>query len=85
MFVFLLDCLRFSKLLKLHQTKSRISSNLLKRKQENKHRVSLTGILERATLRKSVIRERASKVVFLAFSKLYYACVIDDNGDCTRS
>jgi len=28
---FLLDCLRFSKLLKLHQTEDRISSNLLKR------------------------------------------------------
>jgi len=26
-------------------------------------------------------RERASKVVSLAFSKLYYACVVDDNGD----
>jgi len=31
MLVFLLDCLRFSKLLKLHQTEGRISSNLLKR------------------------------------------------------
>jgi len=39
MLVFLLDRLRFSKLLKLHQTEGRISSNLLKRKQENKHRV----------------------------------------------
>jgi len=31
--VFLLDCLRFSKLLKLHHIKRRISNNLLKRKQ----------------------------------------------------
>jgi len=38
-----------------------------------------------ATLWTSVIRERASKVVSLAFSKLYYACVIDDSGDRTRS
>jgi len=29
MLVFLLDCLRFSKLLKLYQTEGRISSNLL--------------------------------------------------------
>jgi len=29
MFVFLLDCLRFSKLLKLHQIESRISNNSL--------------------------------------------------------
>jgi len=40
---FLLNCLRFGKLLKLHQIKGRISSNLLKRKQgiqqEKKHRV----------------------------------------------
>jgi len=28
-----------------------------------------------------VIRERASKVVSLAFSKLYYACVVNDSGD----
>jgi len=41
MLAFLLDCLRSSKLLKLNQTEGRISSNLLKRKQENKHRVSL--------------------------------------------
>jgi len=33
MLVFLLDRLRFNKLLKLYQTESRISSNLLKRKQ----------------------------------------------------
>jgi len=32
-----------------------------------------------------VIRERASKVVSLAFSKLYYACVVNDNGDRTVS
>jgi len=25
-------------------------------------------------------REKASKVVSLAFSKLYYACVVDDSG-----
>jgi len=30
-------------------------------------------------------RERASKVVSLAFSKLYYACVVDDSGDRTVS
>jgi len=36
MLVFLLDCLRCSKLLKLHQTEGRISSNLLKRKQSSK-------------------------------------------------
>jgi len=36
MFVFLLDCLRFSKLLKLHHTERRISNNLLKRKQSSK-------------------------------------------------
>jgi len=28
-----------------------------------------------------VIRERASKVVSLAFFKLYYVCVVDDSGD----
>jgi len=33
---FLLDCLRFSKLLKLHQTEGRISSNLIKRKQSSR-------------------------------------------------
>jgi len=33
MLVFLLDCLLFSKLLKIHQTEGRISNNLLKRKQ----------------------------------------------------
>jgi len=32
-----------------------------------------------------VIRERASKVVSLAFSKLYYACVVNDSGDRTVS
>jgi len=32
-----------------------------------------------------VIRERTSKVVSLAFSKLYYACVVDDNEDRTGS
>jgi len=36
MLVFLLDCLRFSKLLKLHQIEDRISSNLLKRKQSSR-------------------------------------------------
>jgi len=36
MLVFLLDCLRFSKLLKLHQTEGRISNNLLKRKQSSR-------------------------------------------------
>jgi len=36
MLVFLLDCLRFSKLLKLYQTEGRISSNLLKRKQSSR-------------------------------------------------
>jgi len=36
MLVFLLDCLRFSKLLKFHQTEGRISSNLLKRKQSSR-------------------------------------------------
>jgi len=36
MFFFLLDYLHFSKLLKLHQTEGRISSNLLKRKQSRK-------------------------------------------------
>jgi len=36
MLVFLLDCLHFSKLLKLHQTEGRISSNLLKRKQSSR-------------------------------------------------
>jgi len=35
MLVFLLDCLRFSKLLKLHRIEDRISSNLLKREQSN--------------------------------------------------
>jgi len=33
----------------------------------------------------SVIRESASKVVSLAFSKLHYACVVDDSGDLTGS
>jgi len=32
-----------------------------------------------------VIRERASKVVSLAFSKLYYACVVNDSRDRTVS
>jgi len=32
-----------------------------------------------------MIRERASKVVSLAFSKLYYACVVDNSGDRTGS
>jgi len=36
MLVFLLDCLHFNKLLKLHQTEGRISSNLLKRKQSSR-------------------------------------------------
>jgi len=36
MLSFLLDCLRFNKLLKLHQTEGRISSNLLKRKQSSR-------------------------------------------------
>jgi len=38
-----------------------------------------------ATLWISVIRERASKVVSLAFSKLYYACAVNDSGDRTVS
>jgi len=33
----------------------------------------------------SVIQERASKVVSLVFSKLYYACMVDDSGDRTGS
>jgi len=33
----------------------------------------------------SVIRERASKVISLAFSKLYYAYVVNDSEDRTRS
>jgi len=37
------------------------------------------------TLWINVIRKRASKVVSLAFSKLYYACVVDDSGDSTES
>jgi len=32
-----------------------------------------------------VIREKASKVVSLTFSKLYYTCVVDDSGDRTVS
>jgi len=36
MLVFLLDCLHFSKLLKLHQTEGKISSNLLNRQQFSK-------------------------------------------------
>jgi len=36
MLVFLLDCLCFCKLLKLHQTEDKISSNLLKRKQSSR-------------------------------------------------
>jgi len=41
-----------------------------------------------ATLWINVIQERASKVVSLAFSELYYACVVDsgdDSGDHTGS
>jgi len=38
-----------------------------------------------ATLGISVIREKVSKVVALIFSKLYYACVVDDIGDRTGS
>jgi len=37
------------------------------------------------TLWISVIREKASKVISLAFSKLYYTCVVNDNGDRTVS
>jgi len=37
MLVFLLDCLCFNKLLKLHQTEGKIFSNL---QQENKHHAS---------------------------------------------
>jgi len=32
-----------------------------------------------------MIRERASKVVSLAFCKLYYACVVNDGRDRTVS
>jgi len=38
--LFLLDCLRFSKLLKLHQIEGRISSNFLKRKQSSRKQAS---------------------------------------------
>jgi len=31
-----------------------------------------------------VILEKTSEVVFLSFSKLYCACIVDDSGDHTR-
>jgi len=44
MLVFLLDRLRFNKLLKLHQTESRIFNNLLKRKQAGKQASCAAGL-----------------------------------------
>jgi len=41
MLVFLLDCLRFSKLLKLHQIEGRISSNLLKVRKQSSRKTSI--------------------------------------------
>jgi len=41
MLVFLLDCLRFSKLVKLHQTEGRISTKTQAIQQENKQHMPL--------------------------------------------
>jgi len=56
MLIFLLDCLRFNKLLKLHQTEDRISSNLLK---QSSRKTSMPLILLDAVIPTLVILVRS--------------------------
>jgi len=60
MLVFLLDCLRFSKLLKLHR-KRRITSNLLKRKQSSR--------------KTSIVCHRLNKFFFVYMCMYVCVCV----------
>jgi len=68
MLVFLLDRLRFGKLLKLYKTKDRISSNLLKRKQSNRKTSIMCRRLKRQ--KKDIIYKQKKRHILQTF--LYF-------------